>query len=113
LEITPETAENIFVQLSQAKVSNIQEVVLQAGKTKYKNKKENPAYAIMQKVWAQKRNNGLDKFDTYSFKEYEKTQFDLNNLDSAFMKKRSSISWISFSAMQILQPAEDWDFLSS
>jgi hypothetical protein len=82
-------------------------VVIQAGKPKYKNKKENPAYAIMQKVWAQKRNNGLEKFDTYSYKEYEKTQFDLNNLDSAFMKKKSSISWILFLIMQILQPAED------
>ncbi len=88
LNITPENADNIFVQLSQAKVSDIQEIVLQSGKTKYKSKKENPAYAIMQKVWAQKRNNGLEKFDTYSYKEYEKTQFDLNNLDSAFMKKK-------------------------
>lgn len=88
LEVTPETAENIFVQLSQAKVSSIQEIVINTGKTKYKSKKENPAYAIMQKVWARKRNNGLEKFDTYSYKEYEKTQFDLNNLDSTFMKKK-------------------------
>lgn len=88
LDITPENAENIFVQLSQAKVSDIQEIVLQGGKTKFKSKKENPAYAIMQKVWAKKRNNGLEKFDTYSFKEYEKTQFDLNNIDSAFMKRK-------------------------
>ncbi|MCQ9641198.1 DUF5686 and carboxypeptidase regulatory-like domain-containing protein [Chryseobacterium sp. WG14] len=88
LEVTPATAENIFVQLSQAKVSSIQEIVINTGKTKYKSKKENPAYAIMQKVWARKRNNGLEKFDTYSYKEYEKTQFDLNNLDSTFMKKK-------------------------
>ncbi|MGL6127040.1 DUF5686 family protein [Chryseobacterium artocarpi] len=88
LEITPENAENIFVQLSQAKVSDIQEIVLKGGKTKYKNKKENPAYAIMQKVWAQKRNNGLEKFDTYSYKEYEKIEYDLNNIDSTFMKKK-------------------------
>lgn len=88
VDVTPENAENIFVQLSQANVSDIQEIVIQSGKSKFKNKKENPAYAIMQKVWAQKRNNGLEKFDTYSYKEYEKTQFDLNNLDSAFMKKK-------------------------
>ncbi|CAM2790133.1 carboxypeptidase-like regulatory domain-containing protein [Chryseobacterium flavum] len=88
IEITPENAENIFVQLSQAKVSNIQEIVINTAKTKYKNKKENPAYTIMQKVWERKRNNGLEKFDTYSYKEYEKTQFDLNNLDSTFMKKK-------------------------
>ena len=42
----------------------------------------------MQKVWARKRNNGLDKFDTYTYKEYEKIQFDANNLDSAFMKRK-------------------------
>ncbi|ROH98806.1 carboxypeptidase-like regulatory domain-containing protein [Chryseobacterium sp. G0240] len=87
-DVTPENAENIFVQLSQAKVSDIQEIVINSGKPKYKNKKENPAYAIMQKVWAHKRNNGLEKFDTYSYKEYEKTQFDLNNIDSTFMKKK-------------------------
>jgi hypothetical protein len=30
----------------------------------------------------------LDKFDTYTYKEYEKIQFDANNLDSAFMKRK-------------------------
>ena len=86
--VTPENAENIFVKLSQEKVESIQEVVIHNEKPKYKNKKENPAYAIMQKVWDRKRNNGLDKFDTYSYKEYEKIQFDANNLDSAFMKRK-------------------------
>ncbi|MCJ8155195.1 DUF5686 and carboxypeptidase regulatory-like domain-containing protein [Chryseobacterium sp. SSA4.19] len=88
ITITPENANNIFVKLSQEKVSSIQEVVIHNEKPKYKNKKENPAYAIMQKVWERKRNNGLDKFDTYTYKEYEKIQFDANNLDSAFMKKK-------------------------
>lgn len=88
VDVTPENAPNIFVQLSQEKESNIQEVVIHNEKPKYKNKKENPAYAIMQEVWKRKRNNGLDKFDTYTYKEYEKIQFDANNLDSAFMKKK-------------------------
>ncbi|WPO82907.1 DUF5686 family protein [Chryseobacterium sp. JJR-5R] len=88
LTVTPETASNIFVKLSQEKVSSIEEVVIHNEKPKYKNKKENPAYAIMQKVWERKRNNGLDKFDTYTYKEYEKIQFDANNLDSAFMKRK-------------------------
>ncbi|MFC3160142.1 DUF5686 family protein [Chryseobacterium arachidis] len=88
INITPENATNIFVKLAQEKVSNIQEVVIHNEKPKYKNKKENPAYAIMQKVWERKRNNGLDKFDTYTYKEYEKIQFDANNLDSAFMKRK-------------------------
>lgn len=88
VEVTPENAANIFVKLSQEKVSDIQEVVIHNERPKYKNKKENPAYAIMQKVWARKRNNGLDKFDTYTYKEYEKIQFDANNLDSAFMNRK-------------------------
>ena len=88
VDITSENAANVFVQLSQEKESNIEEVVIHNEKPKYKNKKENPAYAIMQKVWERKRNNGLDKFDTYTYKEYEKIQFDANNLDSAFMKKK-------------------------
>ncbi|EJL73711.1 DUF5686 family protein [Chryseobacterium populi] len=86
--ITPENASNLIIKLSQEKVSNIEEVVIHNEKPKYKNKKENPAYAIMQEVWKRKRNNGLDKFDTYTYKEYEKIQFDANNLDSAFMKKK-------------------------
>ncbi|KQT24599.1 hypothetical protein ASG22_11430 [Chryseobacterium sp. Leaf405] len=88
VNVTSENAENIFVKLAQEKVSSIEEVVIHNEKPKYKNKKENPAYAIMQKVWERKRNNGLDKFDTYTFKEYEKIQFDANNLDSVFMKRK-------------------------
>ncbi|GEN75439.1 membrane protein [Chryseobacterium hagamense] len=88
IDVTSENASNIFVKLAQEKVSSIQEVVIHNEKPKYKNKKENPAYAIMQKVWERKRNNGLDKFDTYTYKEYEKIQFDANNLDSAFMKRK-------------------------
>ncbi|KMQ70011.1 hypothetical protein ACM39_00855 [Chryseobacterium sp. FH2] len=88
VNITAENSNNIFVKLSQEKVESIQEVVIHNEKPKYKNKKENPAYAIMQEVWKRKRNNGLDKFDTYTYKEYEKIQFDANNLDSAFMKKK-------------------------
>ncbi|MCW3160813.1 DUF5686 and carboxypeptidase regulatory-like domain-containing protein [Chryseobacterium oryctis] len=88
INITPENSNNIFVKLSQEKVGNIQEVVIHNEKPKYKNKKENPAYAIMQEIWKRKRNNGLDKFNTYTYKEYEKIQFDANNLDSTFMKKK-------------------------
>lgn len=66
----------------------LQEVVLRAKEQKFKNKKENPAYAIMQEVWKRKRKNGLQNFSTYRFDEYEKIEFDLNNIDSAFMEKK-------------------------
>lgn len=88
VDISAENNNNLVIQLSSEKVSSIQEVVIHNEKTKFKNKKENPAYKIMQEVWKRKRNNGLDKFDTYTYNEYEKIQFDANNLDSAFMHKK-------------------------
>lgn len=75
-------------QVDEERESKIEEVVIKKGKPKYKNKRENPAYEIMQKVWDRKRNNGLEKFDTYRFKEYEKIEFDMANIDSAFMEKK-------------------------
>ena len=88
VDISADNANNLIIKLSQEKVSSIEEVVIHNEKTKYKNKKENPAYRIMQEVWKRKRNNGLEKFDTYTFKEYEKIQFDANNLDSTFMNRK-------------------------
>lgn len=88
VDITADKSSNLLIKLSSEKVSNIEEVVIHNEKTKFKNKKENPAYRIMQEVWKRKRNNGLDKFNTYAYKEYEKIQFDANNLDSAFMNRK-------------------------
>ncbi len=88
IDITTENANNLLIDLTQEKTNEIKEVVIHNEKPKYKNKKENPAYAIMQEVWKRKRNNGLDKFDTYTYKEYEKIQFDANNLDSTFMSRK-------------------------
>jgi len=81
--------ENLVVKLQPENVEDIKEVVL-AGKSKkkYKNKKENPAYAIMQEVWKRKKTNGLANYSDYQFKEYEKIEIGLNNIDSAFMKKK-------------------------
>lgn len=72
--------ENSTVELSEATVTN--------KKKKYKNKKENPAYAIMREVWARKKNNGLRSVPQYEYEEYEKLEFDLNNVDSALTKSR-------------------------
>lgn len=66
---------------------NLQEVRV-TGFKKFKSKKENPAYAILRELWKRRRTNGVKKFENYKFDEYEKIEFDLNNLDSAFMKKK-------------------------
>lgn len=61
------------------------EVVLISGK---QSKKNNPAVEILKKIWAKKRENGIRKFKQYAFDKYEKVEFDLNTIDSAFMKRK-------------------------
>lgn len=55
---------------------------------KYKNKKENPAYAILREVWNRKKKNGLKSVPQFEYEEYEKLQFDINNIDSSFTNKK-------------------------
>ncbi|WP_112112290.1 DUF5686 and carboxypeptidase-like regulatory domain-containing protein [Flavobacterium aciduliphilum] len=74
---------NLKIILSDEKV--LQEVVIYSGKT---SKKNNPALAILRKIWARKRKNGLKMFDQYQYEKYEKVEFDLNTIDSAFMKNK-------------------------
>ena len=74
-------------------VSNNDAVTLETavvtGKKKQRvKKKENPAYAILREVWARKKSNGLKMVPQYTYNEYEKLQFDLSNIDSAFMKRK-------------------------
>jgi hypothetical protein len=63
----------------------LDEVKVFAGKT---SKKNNPALDILRKIWERKRKNGLKMFDQYEYEKYEKVEFDLNTIDSAFMKKK-------------------------
>jgi len=61
------------------------EVVIFSGKT---SKKDNPAIAILRKIWENRRENGVKKFKQYSFDKYEKLEFDLNTIDSALIKSK-------------------------
>lgn len=70
------------------KSKNIDEVVIQNKKVKYKNKKENPAYAILKKVWEKKYKNAFDSYKNYKYEEYQKIEASLNNIDSTFAKKK-------------------------
>lgn len=65
--------------------STLEEVVIYRGKT---SKKDNPAIDILKKVWANRRSNGVRAFDQYSYKEYEKLEFDINTIDSSLIKSR-------------------------
>ena len=63
----------------------LQEVVIFTGKT---SKKNNPALDILRKIWERKRKNGLRQFNQYQMEKYEKVEFDMNTIDSAFMKNK-------------------------
>lgn len=60
-------------------------VKIYSGKT---SKKNNPAIDLLRKVWANRRSNGLAKFDQYKYEKYEKIEFDLNTIDSAMVNSR-------------------------
>ncbi|MDY7396285.1 DUF5686 family protein [Aureibaculum sp. 2210JD6-5] len=63
----------------------LDEVMVYSGKTK---KKGNPAVEILKKIWAKKRQNGLSLYKQYEYDKYEKIEFDLNNIDEKFKKRR-------------------------
>lgn len=75
---------NLTITLKEV-ASKLKEVVILSGKVK---KKGNPAIAILKKIWARKRQNGIYLFDQYQYEKYEKLEFDMNNIDSAFIKKK-------------------------
>ncbi|WP_396212335.1 DUF5686 family protein [Flavobacterium sp.] len=74
---------NFKVTLSDGEA--LKEVVIFAGKT---SKKNNPALDILRKIWERKRKNGLRMFNQYQYDKYEKIEFDMNRIDSAFMKNK-------------------------
>jgi hypothetical protein len=65
--------------------NEIAEVKIYGGKT---SKKDNPAIDILRKIWERKKKNGLRQFDHYQYDKYEKIEFDINSIDSAFMKRK-------------------------
>ncbi len=75
---------NITIVLKEDSAS-LDEVVVYSGKVK---KKGNPAIAILKKIWAKKRQNGIHLYKQYEYDKYEKIEFDLNNIDEKFKKKK-------------------------
>ena len=74
---------NFRIQLNDGQT--LKEVVIYSGKT---SKKDNPALDILRKIWERKRKNGLYQFDHYQYEKYEKVEFDLNSIDSAYMSNK-------------------------
>ncbi|MEN9908021.1 MAG: hypothetical protein RLZZ540_1170 [Bacteroidota bacterium] len=84
-EITLNKAVNYNFKILLKEVEVLKEVVIYTGKT---SKKNNPALDILRKIWERKRKNGLYQFDQYQMEKYEKVEFDMNTIDSAFMKSK-------------------------
>ena len=69
----------------EEETESLEEVVIITGK---QPKKNNPAIAILRKIWERKRLNGLKQFNQYEYKKYEKVEFDLNTIDDKFKNRK-------------------------
>lgn len=83
IELTRPVSYDMKIVLTSEEV--LDEVRIFTGKT---SKKNNPALDILRKIWERRRKNGLKMFNQYQFEKYEKVEFDLNSIDSAFMKRK-------------------------
>ncbi len=84
-EITLEKQVNYDFKIKLDDQESLKEVVVYAGKT---SKKNNPALDILRKIWEKKRKNGLYLFDQYQMEKYEKVEFDINSIDSAYRQQK-------------------------
>ena len=99
VELSSRSTYNMEVVMEES-ADALDEVVVYTGKT---SKKNNPAIDILRKIWENRRENGVRKFDQYQYDKYEKLEFDLNTIDSALIKVGFSREWSLFLNRQILQ----------
>ncbi len=83
IPLKPGLNKNIKAVLKQGVA--LKEVVVYSGKT---SKKNNPAIDILRKIWERRKKNGLKIFNQYQYDKYEKVEFDMNSIDSAFMANK-------------------------
>ena len=86
-EIVLQKRESTALKIVLTEGEMLEEVVIVQKPTKNLSKKENPAYPILQKIWANKYKNSLTTSKSYEYKRYESIEMGLNNLDTVFLKK--------------------------
>jgi hypothetical protein len=69
----------------EEETGTLDEVVIYTGKI---SKKNNPALDILEKIWRNRRDNGVKNFKQYAYDKYEKLEFDLNTIDSTLIKSK-------------------------
>ena len=80
-------AQVINIQL-EPESTQMDEVVITAGKKpKYRNK-ENPAVELIRNVIANKDKNRMESYDYVSYRKYERMQFSLSNLSDKFKNRK-------------------------
>ena len=84
IELAKRTTYDLTIVLVES-VDSLDEVVVYSGKT---SKKDNPALVILRKIWENRRENGVKKFNQYQYDKYEKLEFDLNTIDSGLIKSK-------------------------
>ncbi|MDC7998716.1 DUF5686 family protein [Gilvibacter sediminis] len=82
--LSSRTTYNMKIELAE-EASSLGEVVVFTGK---QSKKDNPAIDILRKIWENRRENGVKKFNQYQYEKYEKLEFDLNSIDSSLIKSK-------------------------
>lgn len=82
--LTQRSSYSLEVTLLE-EAASLDAVVILSGK---QSKKNNPAIDILRKVWENRRENGVKKFNQYNYSKYEKLEFDLNTIDSALIKSK-------------------------
>jgi hypothetical protein len=85
IELALTKAVNYNMKIVFKADNTLEEVKIFSGKT---SKKNNPAIDILRKIWERKRKNGLKMFKQYQMNKYEKVEFDMNSIDSAYMKNK-------------------------
>ncbi|MCH7525640.1 MAG: carboxypeptidase-like regulatory domain-containing protein, partial [Bacteroidetes bacterium] len=88
IEIKLEKKVNYNLEfILKEETAQLDAVLILTGKQS-KKEAENPAIAILKKIWKHKRKNGLKQFSQYAYDKYEKVEFDLNTIDSALIKSK-------------------------
>ncbi len=73
------TDQVLDVQLTPG-ATQLREVRILAG--------ENPAYAVMRKIVARKKNNNADELAAYEYEAYNRIQIDIDNLSKGFRNRK-------------------------
>ncbi len=88
IEISLDKKVNYNLEFTlKEETAQLDTVLIVSGKQS-KKESENPAIAILKKIWEHKRKNGLKQFKQYEYDKYEKVEFDINTIDSALIKSK-------------------------